>query len=158
MLFYLIAEPFFDQHHLFYGDNFYSILKSMNKWCPLRIYQVNLMWTFLLWNFSTLNFSTFSTFSIFTNSTFSFWSTKSKQKHESGKTSKISQLNANVHSHNYVGAIKTIIKSTINCKNQGKEPSRLLRIVTVYSLFEESNTVWYLVFKYRICTFVQLDI
>ena len=65
----------------------------------------------------------------------------SKQKHKSGKTSKNSQLSANVHSHNYVGAIKTIIKSTINHKNQGKEARRLLRIVTVYSLSEESNTV-----------------
>ena len=65
LLFYVIAERFLDQHHLFYGDNFftdvlfwsfsvfktiiYSILKSVTKWCPLRIYQVNLMWTFRLW-------------------------------------------------------------------------------------------------------------
>ena len=64
LLFYLIAERFLDQHDLFYGDNFftdvlfwsfsvfktiiYSILKSVTKWCPLRIYQVNLMWTFRL--------------------------------------------------------------------------------------------------------------
>ena len=65
----------------------------------------------------------------------------SKREDKSGKTSKYSQLSANVHCHNYAGAIKTFIKSTINCKNQGKEPRRLLRIVTVYSLFEESNTV-----------------
>ena len=64
-----------------------------------------------------------------------------KQKHKISKTSKNSQSSANIHSQNYAGAIKTIIKSTINCKNQGKEPRRLLGIVTVYSLFEESNTV-----------------
>ena len=62
-----------------------------------------------------------------------------KQKYKIGKTSNNSQLSANIHSQNYAGAIKTIIKSTINCKNQGKEQRRLLRIVTVYSLFEENN-------------------
>ena len=62
-----------------------------------------------------------------------------KQKHKIGKTSKNSQLSANIHPQNYVGAIKTIIRSTINCKNQGKEQRRLFRIVTVYSLFEENN-------------------
>ena len=65
LLFYLIAERFLDQHHLFYGDNLftdvlfgsfsvfktiiYSILKSMTKWIPIHIYQVNLMRTFWLW-------------------------------------------------------------------------------------------------------------
>ena len=64
-----------------------------------------------------------------------------KQKHEIGKTSKNSQLSANVHSQNYVTAIKTIIKSRINCKNQGKELRTLFRIVTVCSFFEETSTV-----------------
>ena len=72
------------------------------------------------------------------------------QKHKIGKTSINSQLSANVNSQNYVVAIKPIIKSIIICKNQWKEPPNLHQIVTVYSLFEENNTVWYLFFKYCI--------
>ena len=64
-----------------------------------------------------------------------------KQKHKIGKTSKNSQLSANVHSQDYVVAIKTIIKSTINCKNQGEELRTLFRTVTAYSIFKECNTV-----------------
>ena len=64
-----------------------------------------------------------------------------KQKHKIGKTCKNSQLSANINSQNYVVAINTITKSKVNCKNQGKKPRRLLRIVTAYSLFKESNTV-----------------
>ena len=64
-----------------------------------------------------------------------------KQKHKIGKTSKNSQLSANINSQNYVVAINTITKSKVNCKNHRKKPRRLLRIVTAYSLFKESNTV-----------------
>ena len=55
-----------------------------------------------------------------------------QKKHKIGKTSKNSQLSANVHSQS---------QSTINCKNQGKELRTLRRIVTAYSIFEECDTV-----------------